>query len=53
MRRNWQTGSSGARLGWFIGKLGRNKVAVLVGPDVERPSDLSGMMVIPFGAATQ
>ena len=35
--------------GFFVGKLGRDKVAVLVKPDVERPSDIDGVLYISFG----
>lgn len=36
-------------LGVFIGSLGRSKVAVLVDPAVEHPSDLDGLVYIPIG----
>ena len=39
--------------GWFMGKLGRQRIAVLVDPDVEHPSDISGMILIPFGSGTK
>jgi hypothetical protein len=39
--------------GWFMGKLGRTNVAVLVGPGVEQPSDISGMILIPFGPGSK
>jgi predicted nucleotide-binding protein len=35
-------------LGYFIGKLGRGKVAVLNRGDVEKPSDVSGVLYIPY-----
>ncbi len=35
-------------LGYFIGKLGRNKVCALYTEQVELPSDFSGMVYIPF-----
>ena len=35
-------------LGFFFGKLGRRRVAVLLHPDVERPSDLEGLVYIPM-----
>ena len=38
--------------GWFMGKLGRQNIAVLVAPCVEHPSDISGMILIPFGSGT-
>ena len=31
-------------LGFFIAHLGRSRVAVLLGPDVERPSDIEGVL---------
>jgi hypothetical protein len=40
-------------LGFFFGKLGRNRVAVLTLPEVERPSDIGGLAYIvidPAGA---
>jgi predicted nucleotide-binding protein len=33
-------------LGFFVGVLGRENVAVLLDPDVERPSDLDGLVYI-------
>lgn len=38
-------------LGYFLGKLGRTKVAVL-NKNVEHPSDINGVNYIPYGAAT-
>ncbi len=38
-------------LGFFFGKLGRRRVAVLVEPDVERPSDIDGLVYIPLDTA--
>lgn len=36
-------------LGYFMGKLGRNRVALLqVGDDIEIPSDYSGVLYLPF-----
>ena len=35
-------------VGYFIGKLGRGKVAVLNRGDVEKPSDVSGVLYIPY-----
>lgn len=34
--------------GYFIGKLGRDKVCCLLKGDVERPSDMHGIVYIPF-----
>lgn len=34
-------------LGFFFGKLGRERVAVLLDPHVEQPSDISGLVYIP------
>jgi hypothetical protein len=36
-------------LGYFMGSLGRERVAVLVEPDLERPSDLDGLGYIALG----
>jgi len=38
-------------LGFFFGKLGRERVAVLLGPGVEQPSDISGLIYIEIDAA--
>jgi predicted nucleotide-binding protein len=38
-------------LGFFFGKLGRQHVTVLRDPDVEEPSDLRGIVYIPFDQA--
>jgi len=38
-------------LGFFLGKLGRGGVAVLVGADVERPSDIDGLVYIAIDSA--
>ena len=35
-------------LGYFIGKLGRNRVCALYAPEVEIPSDYSGVLFIPL-----
>ncbi|MDE8644705.1 nucleotide-binding protein [Rhodococcus qingshengii] len=35
-------------LGYFIGKLGRDRVALLFDPSVERPSDTDGIVYIPL-----
>ena len=35
--------------GFFIGKLGRNRVCVLKSPCVETPSDIDGVVYIPLG----
>ena len=35
-------------LGFFLGKIGRNRVAVLIKGDVEIPSDYSGVLYIPM-----
>ncbi|MGI6672078.1 MAG: TIR domain-containing protein [Christensenellales bacterium] len=35
--------------GYFTGKLGRNRVAVLVKPEVEKPSDIDGVLYISMG----
>jgi len=43
-------------LGFFFGKLGRERVAVLLDPQVEQPSDISGLVYIsvdPYGAWKQ
>lgn len=39
-------------LGYFFGKLGRGRVAVLASPDVEHPSDIKGLVYIGFGPGT-
>ena len=38
-------------LGYFIGKLGRNRVCVLAGDSVELPSDFAGVLNIPLDAS--
>jgi predicted nucleotide-binding protein len=38
-------------LGYFIGKLGRSRVAVLVDEGLEHPSDILGLAYTPFDAA--
>jgi predicted nucleotide-binding protein len=38
-------------LGYFFGSLGRDRVAVLLDHDVERPSDIDGLVYIEFDAA--
>lgn len=35
-------------LGYFFGKLGRRRVAVLLAPGVEEPSDINGLVYIPL-----
>lgn len=35
-------------MGTFVGLLGRSKVAILYGPEVELPSDLAGLVYIPL-----
>lgn len=35
-------------MGYFMGKLGRRNVAVLMEPGVEEPGDIRGMLYIPF-----
>jgi predicted nucleotide-binding protein len=34
-------------LGFLFGRLGRNRVAVLLAPGVEQPSDIAGLVYIP------
>jgi predicted nucleotide-binding protein len=38
-------------LGFFFGKLGRQRVAVLLQPGVERPSDIDGLLYIELDRA--
>jgi predicted nucleotide-binding protein len=38
-------------LGFFFGKLGRRRVAVLLADGVEQPSDISGLVYIPIDSA--
>lgn len=38
-------------LGFFFGKLGRDRVAVLLGPGVGEPSDINGLVYIPVDEA--
>jgi predicted nucleotide-binding protein len=38
-------------LGFFFGKLGRARVAVLLAPGVEQPSDIAGLVYIPTDPA--
>jgi predicted nucleotide-binding protein len=38
-------------LGFFFGKLGRQRVAVLLDQDVERPSDIDGLVYISLDSA--
>jgi predicted nucleotide-binding protein len=38
-------------LGFFFGKLGRHRVAVLLAPGVEQPSDIAGLVYIAIDAA--
>lgn len=35
-------------LGFFVGKIGRGRVAALVEPTVEQPSDILGLAYVPF-----
>jgi len=35
-------------LGFFFGRLGRGRVAVLLDPQVERPSDVDGLVYVPL-----
>lgn len=35
-------------LGFFIGKLGHGRVAMLYEEGVERPSDIAGVLVLPL-----
>jgi predicted nucleotide-binding protein len=37
--------------GWFCGQIGREHVAVLYEPDVELPSDVTGVSYISLGEA--
>lgn len=37
-------------LGFFFGRLGRDRVAVLLAPGVEQPSDIAGLVYIPVDA---
>jgi predicted nucleotide-binding protein len=41
-----------AELGYFIGHLKRNRVCALVKGQVEIPSDFSGVVYVPFDAAS-
>lgn len=38
-------------LGFFIGRLGSDRVCALMGPGVERPSDFDGVVYVPFDEA--
>jgi|ERR1039457_2306639 predicted nucleotide-binding protein len=38
-------------MGWFMGKLGRARVALLHNGEVELPSDILGIIYIPFGSS--
>ena len=38
-------------LGFFFGKLGRNRVAVLIDPQVEEPSDIEGLVYVPLDSS--
>jgi predicted nucleotide-binding protein len=38
-------------LGYFIGTLGRNRVCVLYRPDVELPSDMLGVVYVPYDSS--
>lgn len=35
-------------IGWFVGRLGRQRIVVLLDEDAEMHSDFSGVSVIPF-----
>ena len=35
-------------LGFFVGKLGRGKTCIITQPDIEKPSDIDGVVYIPF-----
>ena len=35
-------------LGWFHGRLGRGKVIALLSDEVEKPSDLDGVLYLPL-----
>ena len=35
-------------LGFFLGRLGRERVAAVYGPEVEMPSDYSGVLFVPY-----
>ena len=35
-------------MGYFYGLLGRNHVSVLLRPGVEKPSDIDGVVYIPY-----
>ncbi len=37
--------------GYFVGKLGREYVAALCAPGVARPSDIDGIVYIPYDAS--
>jgi predicted nucleotide-binding protein len=38
-------------LGFFFGRLGRRRVAVLLAPEVEQPSDITGLLYIPVDSS--
>jgi predicted nucleotide-binding protein len=56
---NWPVDSNRARqnvileLGFFVGKIGRARVAALASQDVELPSDILGLAYIPFDESWQ
>jgi predicted nucleotide-binding protein len=40
-------------LGYFIGRLGRGRVCLMCTPDLELPSDLSGVVYVPIDSENQ
>lgn len=40
---------AGEELGFFFGRLGRGRVAVVYEPEVEKPSDIDGFVYIESG----
>jgi predicted nucleotide-binding protein len=40
-------------LGFFVGKLGPGRVCALVSGEIERPSDLDGVVYVQFGSSTE
>ncbi len=56
---NWPSDPNRARqnvvleLGFFVGKIGRARVAALTEPTVEQPSDILGLAYIPFDESWQ
>lgn len=53
-RSDWPSKPNRARqnvvleLGYFVGRLGRDRVAALMGRGVEKPSDIHGLAYLPF-----